>query len=381
MSITSSPEPGPDAAADRGKTRIALVFGGRSGEHSVSCATAAAVLQAIDRDRYEVVPIGITRDGHWVLTADDPALLEGGRAEVTAAEPARVLMPLGSTSAPLVLAEPGQVPRELAAVDVVLPLLHGPFGEDGTIQGLLELAEVRYVGSGVLASAAGMDKHYMKIVLAAHGLPIGPHTVITPRMWQVEKESSMASAAALGWPVFVKPARAGSSLGVSRASNLEELEAAIEAARAHDPKVVVEAAQVGREIEIGVLQGRGDEPPRTTVPGEIVLESPAAGFYDYNTKYLEEVETMAIPAELPPVVAGRLRDLAIESFTALGCEGPARVDFFVNGEDVAVNEVNTMPGFTPRSMYPALWQASGLSYPALLDELIALAAERPTGLR
>ncbi|GAA1654145.1 D-alanine--D-alanine ligase family protein [Georgenia ruanii] len=377
----AGPAPTPAAGPSGGKVRVAVVFGGRSGEHPVSCATAAGVLRAIDRDRYDVLPIGITRAGEWVLVADDPARLEGGRAEVSAAD-AQVLVPLGERSGGLVVAEPGQVPRELGAVDVVMPLLHGPFGEDGTLQGLLEMAGVRYVGSGVLASAAGMDKHYMKVILAGHGLPVGPYTVITPRTWRTDKARALDAAASLGFPVFVKPARAGSSLGISKVERPEDLEAAIAEAQRHDPKVIVEAGIDGREIECAVLEGHGDDAPRTTVPGEIVLDAPASGFYDYETKYLDTAPlTMAAPADLPEDVAAQVRALAADAFDALGCEGLARVDFFYDGRRVIINEVNTMPGFTPFSMYPLLWEKTGLSYPELIDELIQLARERDAGLR
>lgn len=364
------------------RTRVAVLFGGRSGEHPVSCATAAGVLRAIDRDRYEVVPIGITRTGEWVLAADDPARLEGGRAEIQPAD-GRLLVPLGERPGPLVVAEPGRVPDELAAVDVVLPLLHGPYGEDGTLQGLLEMAGTRYVGSGVLASAVGMDKHYMKVVLAGHGLPVGPYTVITPRAWRTDPAAALDAVASLGLPVFVKPARAGSSLGITRVERAEDVVAAVEEAQRHDPKVIVEAGIAGREIECAVLQGHGDDAPRTSVPGEIVLDQPAAGFYDYETKYLDTAAlTMSAPADLPREVADRVRELAAAAFEALGCEGLARADFFyTDGGEVVINELNTMPGFTPFSMYPLLWEKSGLSYTELIDELISLALERPAGLR
>ncbi|MFC7405473.1 D-alanine--D-alanine ligase family protein [Georgenia alba] len=374
--------PAHDPALPSRKVRVAVVFGGRSGEHSVSCATAAGVLRAMDRDRYEVVPVGITREGRWVLAPDEPELLEGGRAEVSASN-GQLLVPLGSSPAPLVVSESGQVPQELGAVDVVLPLLHGPYGEDGTLQGLLEMAGTRYAGSGVLASAVGMDKHYMKIVLAGHGLPIGPYTVITPRSWRTDPAAALDAVASLEMPVFVKPSRAGSSLGVTKVERPEDVEAAVVAAQQHDPKVIVEAAVSGREIECAVLEGHGDDPPRASVPGEVVLDNPDSGFYDYDTKYLDTAPlTMSIPADLPEAVTDRVRDLAGRAFDALGCEGLARVDFFyTDSGDVVVNEVNTMPGFTPYSMYPALWQASGLSYPELVDELVQLALERPDGLR
>lgn len=362
--------------------RVAVVFGGRSGEHSVSAATAAGVLRAIDRERYDVVPVGITRTGEWVLVPDDPARLEGGRAEVTLAD-AEVLVPLGDSHTELVAAAPGGPLADLGQIDVVLPLLHGPYGEDGTVQGLLEMAGRRYVGSGVLASAVGMDKHYMKVVLAGHGLPVGPYTVITPRLWRTDRARALDAVASLGLPVFVKPARAGSSLGITRVDRREDVAAAVEAAQQHDPKVVVEAGIDGREIECAVLGGHGDDAPRVSVPGEILLAETASGFYDYETKYLDtSALTMEAPADLPEEVTERVRGLAADAFDALGCEGLARVDFFYDSRGtVLVNEVNTMPGFTPFSMYPLLWERSGVDYPALIDELLRLALERPAGLR
>ncbi|UFU07828.1 D-alanine--D-alanine ligase family protein [Ruania halotolerans] len=368
------------------RTRVAILFGGRSDEHPVSCATAAGVLAAIDRDRYEVVPIGITRAGEWVVADDDPArwqITGPTPSEVTVADGARVLLPLGEASREMVSYEPGTVPALLGEVDVVLPLLHGPFGEDGTLQGLLELAGLPYVGSGVLASAVGMDKHYMKIVLAGAGLPVGPYTVITPRAWRTAREDALASVAALGWPVFVKPCRAGSSFGITKVDRPEDLTAAVEEAQRFDPKVIVEAAIVGREIECAVLEARGDAPARTTVPGEIVVTDPEHGFYDYESKYFHaDGVTLAWPAALPEDVTAQIRDLAAQTFEALSCEGLARVDFFyTDAGEVVVNELNTMPGFTPFSMYPMMWERSGLAYPDLITELIELARERPTGLR
>ncbi|UNX53868.1 D-alanine--D-alanine ligase [Georgenia sp. TF02-10] len=395
-----SPAAAPTGATAAGaprRVRVAVVFGGRSGEHSVSCATAASVLSAIDRDTYDVVPVGVTRAGEWVLAPDDPAALAGGRAEVSPAGP-RILLAPGQGTTPLVLdgtgdgaqptndaapagAEPA--PVELGPVDVVLPLLHGPYGEDGTLQGLLEMTGARYVGSGVLASAAAMDKHYMKVILAGHGLPVGPYTVITPRLWRTDKARALDAVASLDFPVFVKPARGGSSLGISRVERLADVEAAVVAAQQHDPKVIVEAGVAGREVECGVLGGPDDAEPRTSVPGEIILTAPATGFYDYDTKYLDtDPLTISVPAELPPEATDRVRELAAAAFTALGCEGLARVDFFYSRPgEVIINEVNTMPGFTPFSMYPLVWERSGLSYPELIDELIRLALARPAGLR
>ncbi len=366
------------------KIRVAVVFGGRSSEHAVSCATAASVLTALDRDRYDVVPIGIARDGRWVLVPDDPEPLRLAPGHIPEVDPSGpgVLVPTGGADRGLVVLEPGSPPRELGEVDVILPLLHGPFGEDGTIQGLLDLADVRYVGSGVAASAMMMDKHYMKLVFAAAGLPVGPYVVITDRDWLRDRQTEMATVEALGWPVFVKPARAGSSMGITRVTRPEDLEAAVETAREHDPKVVVEAAVFGREIECGVLEGHGTEPPRTSEVGEcIVLGN--HDFYDYEAKYLAADDIrLECPAQIPAEVADRIRAMALRAFVAAGCEGLARVDFFwTTMGEIVVNEVNTMPGFTPQSMYPRMWSASGLSYAELIDELVALAMERRVGLR
>jgi D-alanine-D-alanine ligase len=369
----------------RRKVRVALLFGGRSGEHAISAATAAGVLGAIDREKYEVVPIGITRDGQWVVASDDPAVWElraDRLAEVTAASGSAVVLSSSSDGPQLQVLETGSVPEVLSQVDVVFPVLHGPFGEDGTVQGLLELADVRYVGSGVLASAVGMDKHYMKLVLAAHGLPVGPYVVVTPRDWSQRREDVLTRVKALRLPVFVKPARAGSSLGVTRVDDLADLERAVEDAQRHDPKVLVEEGIEGREIECAVLGGRGDTGPRASVVGEIVVDA-AGEFYDFEAKYInDDTARLDIPADVPEAVGERVRDLAVRAFEAVGAEGIARVDTFVTPDgQVVLNEINTMPGFTPISMYPKLWEASGLAYPDLIDELIQLALERRTGLR
>jgi len=370
-----------------GKVRVALLFGGRSGEHAISAATAAGVLRAIDRDKYDVLPVGITRDGRWVVAPDDPAMweLKAGRlAEVTAAAGSEVVLSSSPDGPQLQVLEAGSVPEVLGQVDVVFPVLHGPFGEDGTVQGLLELTDVRYVGSGVLASAVGMDKHYMKLVFAAHGLPVGPYVVVTPRDWVQRREEVLTRVKALNLPVFVKPARAGSSLGVTRVDDLADLERAVEDAQVHDPKVLVEEGIDGREIECAVLGGRHGGEPRASVPGEIVVDhSTAHEFYDFEAKYIEEsTARLDIPADLPDGVAERVRDFALRAFESIGAEGIARVDVFVKPDgEVVLNEINTMPGFTPISMYPKMWEASGLPYPDLIDELIQLALERPTGLR
>ncbi|KGM12987.1 D-alanine--D-alanine ligase family protein [Cellulomonas bogoriensis] len=381
MDANQPPTPAPR------RTRVAVVFGGRSGEHSVSCITAAAVLRAIDRDRFDVLALGITRSGRWLAVSDEPARWEhhgGDLPEVTdEASSTEVVLPRSTDDAELLALEPGAVPRSLGPVDVVLPLLHGPYGEDGTVQGLLEVAGVRYAGAGVLASAVGMDKHYMKIVLSGHGIPVGPYVVLGPGQWEQDQEACTRSVDGLGTPVFVKPARAGSSLGITKVDDLADLPAAVRAAQEHDPKVLVEAAIVGREIECAVLGGRDGAAPRTSLPGEIAVGATENGFYDFGSKYLGEGEVrLHCPAELPAAVVDRVRELAARTFQAVGCEGLARVDTFVTGDgQVLVNEINTMPGFTPVSMYPMLWAASGLGFTELVDELIALALERPTGLR
>ena len=378
-------EPSPESTdVTAGKPTVAIVFGGRSSEHSVSCSTAAGVMQAIDRDVYDVLPIGIAKDGRWVLTSDDTTALElspGHVPEVDGAGVA-VLVPLSTTERTLSVLEPGSPPRALAEVDVVFPLLHGPFGEDGTIQGLLELADIRYVGSGVLASAVMMDKQYMKVVFAGHGLAVGPYVVITDREWQRDPVASMDAVASLGWPVFVKPARAGSSMGITKVSEPEALQAAIEIAREHDPKVIVEAGIIGREIECAVLEGRDGAAPRTSEVGEIVVVH-GHDFYDFEAKYLAESDVeLTCPARVPDDVADEVRRVAAAAFEAAGCEGLARVDcFYTEHGDVIINEINTMPGFTPLSMYPRMWAASGLDYPDLIHELIQLALARRTGLR
>ena len=371
------------------RPRVAVVFGGRSSEHAISCVSAGSVLRAIDRDRYDVVPIGIGTDGRWVLAADDPdqlAITAAGLPAVDGAG-AQVVLAADPTAGGLLVCEPGSVPRVLGDVDVVLPLLHGPYGEDGTIQGLLELAGVPYVGSGVLASAVAMDKAVMKVLLAAAGLPVGPHVVVPDRDWPSEVTVARIRAE-LRLPVFVKPARAGSSVGVSKVSSWQDLAGAVDAARAHDPKVVVEQAVPGREIECGVLEAEDGKGPDGTglevsVCGQITVLG-GHEFYDFEAKYLagDDVTRLDVPADLPGPVSDRVRRMAAAAFRALDCEGFARVDFFVDDDgSVTVNELNTIPGFTPVSMFPLLWAASGVRYPALVDRLIGSALRKRGGLR
>ena len=367
------------------KPRVAVVFGGRSSEHGISCVTAGSVLQAIDREVYDVIPVGIATDGRWVLESDDTDRLriesadklptvDGTRATIALAQET------GATG--LVVHEPSQPPQTLGDVDVVFPLLHGPWGEDGTIQGMLEMVGVRYVGAGVLASAVSMDKAYMKIVLQAAGLPVMPSITVTAREWATDPAAARDRAATLGYPLFLKPARGGSSIGISKAHDASELDAGIEEALRHDPKVLVEVSAEGaREIECGVLQAL-DGTPETSVPAEIRITGDHE-FYDFAAKYLpEEATQLDVPAVLPDDVTTRMQELAARAFEAVGCEGLARVDFFVMPDgSLVVNEINTMPGFTPLSMFPRMWAASGLEYGALVDRLIRLALARDTGLR
>lgn len=367
------------------KPRVAVLFGGRSSEHAVSCVTAAGVLGAINKDKYEVIPIGIAKSGQWVLAATDTAqwsLAGSSLPEVVPSQQTVTLAQIGGEHQ-LIVASPNEVPQELGAVDVVFPLLHGPFGEDGTIQGLLELSDTRYVGAGVLASAVGMDKHFMKVVFEAAGLQVGPYIAVTDRQWRKDAESVRKQVDRLGFPVFVKPARAGSSMGISKVDSLDELDAAIEEARRHDLKLVIEAGITGREIECAVLEGRDTDAPRTSMPGEISVAGGSHEFYDFNAKYVEDdAASLSCPADLPEEAIARVRELAAAAFDAVGAEGLSRVDFFYTPDGrLIINEINTMPGFTPKSMYPQMWAASGLDYAELIDELIYLALNRKTGLR
>ena len=352
-----------------------VLFGGRSAEHEVSCTSAVSVLRALDPQRYDIVPIGITRDGGWVRSDSALALLAGGDA-VARLEAAG--LPIAQDE---ILELPGgPVERQSEALPVILPILHGPFGEDGTVQGLIELAGLPYVGAGVLGSAVAMDKGVAKDLLQAAGLPQAAWLVRAG--WDLADTATRVSfttevAATLGWPVFVKPANLGSSVGVSRADGLESFADALELALGFDDWIVVEEAIIGREIEFAVL---GNERPEVSVAGEI---RPGNDFYDYDDKYLEDNAQLIIPASLSPVDLAEGQRLALATYRALRCEGMARVDFFFDdtstggpGRGWIVNEANTIPGFTPVSMYPKLWAASGLDYPALLDRLIELAAAR-----
>ncbi|PWW55359.1 D-alanine--D-alanine ligase family protein [Actinokineospora spheciospongiae] len=360
------------------KIRVAVVFGGRSTEHAVSCVSAASALANLDPDRFEVVPVGITREGAWVLGPSDPGALRiEGRTLPTITAGTAVTLPADPGSVGLVVLEPGRAGEVLTGVDVVFPMLHGAYGEDGTIQGLLEMVGVPYVGPGVLASAVAMDKGYTKKLLEAEGLPVGRYVELRRGATTLTGQERDR----LGLPVFVKPARAGSSTGISRVTSWDDLDAAIAAAREVDPKVLVEAGVVGREVECGVLEFP-DGRVEASVPAEVRLVDDSVDWYDFDAKYLDDVAELDIPAKLDDEVSERLRAMAVDAFRALDCQGLARVDFFVGaGGELTVNEVNTMPGFTPTSAYPKMWAVTGLDYPALLATLVDTAVARGTGLR
>lgn len=370
------------------KPRVAVVFGGRSSEHAISVVTAGAVLRSIDRTKYDVLPIGITTDGRWALTADEPDRMGiadrrlpnvEDLAESTEGD---VVLSVDPGNREVVYSEQGSVPKALGEVDVVFPVLHGPYGEDGTLQGLLELSGVPYVGAGVLASAVGQDKEYMKRVFLSYGLPVGPYVVIRPREWEQDPSGARRKivdfAAEHGWPVFVKPARGGSSMGITKVDALEGLEDAIEEARRHDPKILVESLLRGREIECGVLEF--EDGPRASVPAEIPPVT-SHEFYDFEAKYIDAA-TGLVPAPLTEEQTAEVQRLAVEAFDAVSCEGIVRADFFLTEDGgFVINEINTMPGFTPISMYPRMWQESGVGYAELIDRLIQAALRRSTGLR
>jgi D-alanine-D-alanine ligase len=376
------------------KLRVGVLFGGRSGEHEVSLLSAASILKAIDRKKFDVVPIGITKEGRWLGAADAHGLLEGDQAvkarDLRAGDPdatpgARLLqegMPTLMAPQPAA-ASTGELKRRLAdkssALDVVFPVLHGTFGEDGTIQGLFELAGIAYVGSGVLGSSAGMDKDVMKRLFAQAGLPIVKHVTVLRSQWEGSPRKTIALIeSALKYPLFVKPANLGSSVGISKAHDRKELGPALDEAARYDRKLVVEQGVVGkksgaRELEVAVL---GNDDPTASVVGEII---PGKEFYDYEAKYLSEGSVPVIPAKLPSAEAKKIREMAIAAFRACDLAGLARVDFLMEPDGkrrIYINEVNTLPGFTQISMYPKLWEASGIKYTDLITQLIELALER-----
>jgi D-alanine-D-alanine ligase len=363
---------------------VGVIYGGRSGEHEVSIASAAAVVQNLDTQRYEPIPIRIEKDGRWVIADRLPASSSAAEViEQSRAETAKRLEPGGReahllahpSEEQIMTIERGTSPAITGlALDVVFPVLHGPYGEDGTVQGLLELANIPYVGAGVLSSAGSMDKAVAKVLFAARGLPVSKYLVVRRHDWMASPGRIIGEVSArLGYPVFVKPANLGSSVGISKAKSEAALSAAIDTAAEFDRKIVIEAAVPNaREIEIAVL---GNEHPETSVPGEVI---PSREFYDYQAKYIDDNSQVVIPAQLPPGVAAEVKRLAIDAFRALECEGMARVDFLMNGSTgtLYINEINTIPGFTTISMYAKMWAASGVSYAQLLDRLITLARDR-----
>ncbi|HEX4558473.1 MAG TPA: D-alanine--D-alanine ligase family protein [Mycobacterium sp.] len=365
-----------------GRVRVAVVFGGRSNEHAISCVSAGSILRNLDPQRFEVVAIGITPEGSWVLTDGDPdalAITNRQLPGVTSSSGTELALPADPRRSGQLVSLPPGAGEVLASVDVVFPVLHGPYGEDGTIQGLLELAGVPYVGAGVLSSSVGMDKEFTKKLLAAEGLPIGPHAVLRPSRAAL----SLEECKLLGLPVFVKPARGGSSIGVSRVSSWDKLPVAVANARRHDPKVIIEAAINGRELECGVL-----EMPDGTVEASTLGEIRVAGvrgredsFYDFATKYLDEAAELDVPAKVDDEIADAMRQLAIRAFKAIDCQGLARVDFFLTEDGPIINEINTMPGFTTISMYPRMWAASGVDYHSLVATMVETALARGVGLR
>lgn len=354
---------------------VAVLFGGRSSEHSVSCVTAAGVISAIDDEAYRVLPIGITKTGVWRIVEDwesmrfDPENMP----EVTD-DGTEVIPRVSAAGAPLIHRDAAGSYSELETVDVFFPVLHGQFGEDGTLQGLFELSDTPFVGSGVFASAASMDKHYTKSLLAHAGIPTCPWELVTQTMWETDRPDAEARVAALGFPVFVKPARAGSSMGVSRVAEPAGLEAALVAAYEHDEKVIVEPQVIGREIECAVLGSLHDAQLRTSYPGEIEV-SGDHDFYDFEAKYLDLADAkLTCPADVDEATTARIRELSAAVFRLFDCTGLSRVDTFVTDSgEVLINEINTLPGFTPTSAYPFMWANSGIDYPDLISELIGIA--------
>ncbi|TCO78743.1 D-alanine--D-alanine ligase [Marinisporobacter balticus] len=353
------------------RINVAVIFGGKSGEHEVSLMSATSVIKAIDKKKYNVLPLGITKEGSWMIYNGPIEKIESGEWEVAAKKQLEQnpnnnilsIMPLG-----------GKKSKLAELVDVVFPVLHGPFGEDGTIQGLLEMADIPYVGAGVLASAVGMDKVYTKQIFKQAGLPVGKYIVIMRKDFRENKETAIRLVEEnFQYPIFLKPANLGSSVGISKAHNREELIKGLEMAAKHDRKMLVETFINGREIECAVL---GNDDPKASVAGEIL---PSHEFYDYNAKYFDDGNSkIVIPANIPKEKELEIREMAVKAYTAIDCSGLARADFFLEKETmkIYINEVNTMPGFTKYSMYPLLWKETGLSYDQLIDQLIGLAIER-----
>jgi D-alanine-D-alanine ligase len=356
------------------RIRVGIIFGGRSGEHEVSLRSARSIMDAIDKDKYEVLPIGITKEGRWIAGGDPWKALASGEA---GSRPAALLGEPGHHTVRAIEAAAGQGSalslHDIATVDVIFPVLHGPYGEDGTIQGLLELADIPYVGAGVIGSAVGMDKAIFKAIMIAHGIPVLPHQLVLRSEWEADHEGVVARAeSSLSYPMFVKPANLGSSVGISRATDRAGLIAALDEAARYDRRLLIEQGIPAREIEVSVL---GNENPIASIPGEII---PGDVFYSYADKYLRNEAQLIIPAPLDDNMVRQVQQMAIRAFKAIDCAGLARADFLLDKQtgELWMNELNTIPGFTSISMYPKLWEASGIPYPALIDRLIQLALER-----
>jgi len=359
------------------KLNVALLFGGPSSEHEISCATAAGLMGAIDRKKYNLIPVGITKSGQWIVAEDDAAKWALRKGNLATVEPNGTIVEFATDTSRELFATNSLGERtSLGVIDVVFPVLHGPYGEDGTLQRELEAIGVAYVGNGVLASERGMDKELSKDAFLAAGVPATPHVVIHQADWLRDSTSALESVEKLGGvPYFVKPARAGSSKGVSKVKATADFAAAVEVAFQEDNKLVVECGIDGREVEVAVLQGRNGSAPRVSVAGEIIVTG--RDFYDFDAKYQDEDSVqLVVPAKISAAELQEMQHLAAKAFDALGCEGLARADFFLTKDGFLINEINTMPGFTPLSMFPSLWQASGIEYPDLIDELIQLALEK-----
>lgn len=357
------------------KLNVALLFGGPSSEHEISCATAAGVMGALDREKYNLIPVGITKAGEWIIAEDDVAKWALRKGKLATVEPNGTKVEFGNSQELFVTNQQGS--REsLGVIDVVFPVLHGSYGEDGTLQRELESVGVAYVGNGVLASERGMDKELSKEAFLAAGVPATAHVVINLDDWLADPETALEKVRQLGpLPLFVKPARAGSSKGVSKVKSMADFSHAVETAFKEDSKLVVECGVEGREVEVAVLQGRNGGAPRVSVAGEIIVTG--RDFYDFDAKYQDEDSVqLVVPAKISDAELKEIQNLAAKAFDALGCEGLARADFFLTKNGFLINEINTMPGFTPLSMFPSLWAASGIDYPDLIDELIELARHK-----
>jgi D-alanine-D-alanine ligase len=356
------------------KLNIALLFGGPSSEHEISCATAAGVMGAIDRAKYNLIPVAITKAGDWIIGEDDAEkwALRKGKLEHVEPNGTKVYFATDGSRELFATDAQGAI-SSLGIIDVVFPVLHGPYGEDGTLQRELEAVGVAYVGNGVLASERGMDKELSKAAFLEAGLPVTPHVVMHREVWLSDPESTLEKVRQLGpLPIFVKPARAGSSKGVSKVKSMSDFASAVATAFDEDDKLVVERSVEGREVEVAVLQGRNGSAARVSVAGEIIVTG--RDFYDFDAKYQDEDSVqLVVPAEISKIELQEMQALAARAFDALGCEGLARADFFLTKNGFLINEINTMPGFTPLSMFPSLWSASGIEYPKLIDELIDLA--------